>query len=241
MGKLFLLMIGAMVLWRIFGAYRFLPILRKISGLTVFEEAVGRSAELGRPVLFCTGAGGIDATLLGALPILNYVAGLCARMGMPLLVPVCDPPTYPMEEEIVRQAFLAEGQEALYSPENVRYLSNNQNAFAAGTAGWILRERVGATFLLGYYGYESLIIAEAGQRVGAFQIGGAPQYYQIPFFIATCDYTLIGEEFFAASAYLASEPQMVGSLVGQDWTKFALLVLILLGTLASTLQSFLLS
>jgi len=58
---------------------------------------------------------------------------------------------------------------------------------------------------------------------------------QLPFFIAACDYTLIGEELFAASAYLSHEPKLLGSLKGQDAAKLVIMILILLGVAAATL------
>ena len=71
-------------------------------------------------------------------------------------------------------------------------------------------------FLRGLFYAESLILAETGNSVGAIQIAGTSEAAQLPFFVAACDYTLIGEELFAASAYLTGEPQQLGSLKGQD-------------------------
>ena len=52
---------------------------------------------------------------------------------------------------------------------------------------------------------------------------------QLPFFVAACDYTLIGEELFAASAYLSREAKLLGSLKGQDLGKAIFLVSIVVG------------
>jgi len=57
----------------------------------------------------------------------------------------------------------------------------------------------------------------------------------LPFFITTCDYTLIGEELYAASAYLSREPVLVGTLRGQDIGKGVLLCVMTIGTVAITL------
>ena len=81
----------------------------------------------------------------------------------------------------------------------------------------MLREKPAAIFLQGTFYAESLILAETGNSVGAIQIAGTDSEHQLPFFIAACDYTLIGEELYAASAYLSREPMLLGSLRGQDW------------------------
>ena len=59
---------------------------------------------------------------------------------------------------------------------------------------------------------------------------------QLPFFVAACDYTLIGEEFFAASAYLSNDPEQLGSLKGQDVGKVIAALLLVLGCLFATLS-----
>ena len=52
---------------------------------------------------------------------------------------------------------------------------------------------------------------------------------QLPFFVAACDYTLIGEELFAASAYLSKDPHQLGSLKGQDFGKAAFVIVLIIG------------
>ena len=60
------------------------------------------------------------------------------------------------------------------------------------------------------------------------------QLHQLPFFVAACDHTLIGEELFAASAYLSGEPKLVGSLKGADLMKLVVVALILIGCALET-------
>jgi hypothetical protein len=99
----------------------------------------------------------------------------------------------------------------------------------------MVREKPAACFYMGGFFAESLILAETGNSIGAIQIAGTAQPAQLPFFVAACDYTLIGEEFFAASAYLSGEPDQLGSLKGQDVGKLIVAAGILLGSLGTTL------
>ena len=55
--------------------------------------------------------------------------------------------------------------------------------------------------------------------------------------MAACDYTLIGEEFFAASAYLSGQPDQLGSLKGQDVGKILVGIVIIIGVTLATLQA----
>jgi len=71
------------------------------------------------------------------------------------------------------------------------------------------------------------LLAETGHMTGAIQIAGTANPEQLPFFIVSCDYTLMGEELYAASAYLSGEPKLLGSLKGQDFMKVVIVVFIL--------------
>jgi hypothetical protein len=99
----------------------------------------------------------------------------------------------------------------------------------------MVREKPATVFLLGAFFAESLILAETGNYVGAIQIAGTARPAQLPFFIAACDFTLIGEELFAASAYLSGEPKALGSLKGQDVGKGIAMAAIVIGVLAASL------
>jgi len=205
--------------------------IRRIPGLSAIDETVGRATEMGRPMLFSVGLGGIDIPTLQAMGVMSHVARLAARYGNRLIVPVADAMMVAVCEEATREAWLEEGKPEAHRPEDIRFLSGEQFAFAAGMMGLVIREQVASTFLFGYFFAESLLLAEAGQESGAIQVAGTPATTQIPFFIVSCDYTIIGDEYYAASAYLTQEPTLLGSLVGQDITKAILLLMIVVGTI----------
>jgi hypothetical protein len=97
--------------------------------------------------------------------------------------------------------------------------------------GWIQREKPASSILLGGFYYEAVVIGEAGNTIGAMQIGGSANTHQLPFLVATCDYTLIMEELYAASAEISGNPDVLGSLRGEDLLKFLLLALTVIGFL----------
>ena len=215
-----------------------LPSVRRLPGIDALEEAVGRAAEMGRPVMFSTGLWGIGVPTLAALSILEHVARLCARLDVRLIVPQTNAETYPVAEEVVRRAYQTEGKLDRFKADDVIFLSTSQFAYASGYVGIMHREKAAANLMFGAFAAESLILAEAGRQVGATQVAGTNLYTQVPFFITSCDYTLIGEELYAASSYLEREPIKLGSLAGLDWAKMALLALILVGVLVGTAFSF---
>jgi hypothetical protein len=215
-----------------------IPEIYKVAGLDAMDEAIGRCTEMGRPVHFAPGIGDVqNAQTLAAMSILGYVAKQCAKYDTDLIDTNRNVIVYSMSEAIVKQAYAEAGKLDSFKVENVRWISDDQFAYAAGVTGIMYREKPAANLLLGAFWAESLIFAEVGATAGAIQIAGTAQTSQIPFFVAACDYCLIGEELYAASAYLSKESVLLGSLVAQDWGKMFGVVLIVTGVILASLKN----
>ncbi|OGM05035.1 MAG: hypothetical protein A2008_05175 [Candidatus Wallbacteria bacterium GWC2_49_35] len=209
--------------------------IRKIAGLSAIDEAVGRATEMGKPVLFVPGIYDMDdIQTIAGVSILGHVAKKTAEYETNLLVPCTRSLVMSTSQEVVREAYLKAGRIDSFKAENIRYLTDDQFGYVAGVDGIMMREKPAANFYLGVFFAESLILAETGHHVGAIQIAGTAMVHQIPFFVAACDYTLIGEELFAASAYLTREPMQLGTLKGQDVGKFLIIIVIVLGIVLET-------
>jgi len=209
--------------------------IRKISGLDEVEEAVGRATEMGRPVLFIPGIQEIDEIeTIAGISILGRVARITASYDTPLLVPVRYPMVLAAGQEIVEQAYIESGNPDSYNRDIVRYVAGEQFAFTATVNGMMMRERPATNIYMGAFFAESLLLAETGNAAGSIQIAGTAQPAQLPFFVAACDYTLMGEELYAASAYLSHEPLLLGGLKGQDWMKILLIILIVVGIILAS-------
>ncbi|HUV04808.1 MAG TPA: DUF6754 domain-containing protein [Armatimonadota bacterium] len=225
-----------LILYKIFWARRGKDLyIRKIPGLSAIDEAVGRAAEMGRPMLFCPGLSGLSLPTLQALAILKHIASAAAKYRTRIIVPTADSVVYTIAEEVTKDAYAAQGVPEHFNPEDIRFLSDDQFAYASGVVGILNREKVASNFMFGNFFAESLILAETGHQVGAVQVAGTPEITQIPFFITAADYTIIGDEFYAASAYLSREPTLLGSLAGQDYAKAVLVFIMLAGVVTATL------
>lgn len=211
--------------------------VRRIAGIDAAEEAIGRSAELGRPVIFSTGLTPVSPILYACLGVLSYAAKRSAEFNSRFIVPQFNPEAMAVVEDTVRDAYRDAGKSSAFDPQSIVFLSESQFAYASGYMGIVHREKVATAFLFGYFAAESLILAEAGQQVGAMQVAASVSPEQVPFFICTCDYTLIGEELYAASAYLSREPVQLGSLCAQDFAKLVFFVLIVVGVGLATFNS----
>jgi hypothetical protein len=209
--------------------------IRRIPGVDAIEDAVGRSTEMGRPVLYVTGLEEIqDIQTLASLLILGHVAELTATYDTEIKVANYFPLTMVVAEEIVRAGYANAGRIDAHRPENVMFITAEQFAFAAGVNGLILRDRPATNIYFGKFFGESLLLAETGFLTGAVQIAGTAELAQLPFFVAACDYTLIGEEMYATSAYLSREPTLLANLKAGDRFKVTAMLFIVAGAALAT-------
>lgn len=209
--------------------------VRKIAGLEAVDEAIGRATEMGRPILFIPGIHDMDdVQTLAAITILGKVARQVADYDTKIRMPVARSLVMTAARETIKSAYQTAGRPDAYNDDMVNYITDEQFGYVAAVDGIMVREKPATIFLLGAFFAESLILAETGNSVGAIQIAGTARPAQLPFFIAACDFTLIGEELFAASAYLSGEPKMLGSLKGQDVGKAIAMAAILFGIIAAT-------
>jgi len=211
--------------------------MRTIAGLSAVEEAIGRATEMARPILYTPGWGGDiqRPTTIASMNILAYVAGTTASYDCPLIYPTHEPVIMSVAQEVVGEAYAKAGFPDRFNPDNVRYVSSSQFGYAAAVDGLISRTQPASVFLLGTFEAESLILAETGNAVGAIQIAGTDSTIQLAFFIVACDYTLIGEELFAASGYLSGDESILASVRAQDLLKIAIGAFIIAGSIWATL------
>lgn len=204
--------------------------VRKIGGLQAVDDAVGRATEMARPVLYTPGWGGDiqRPTTIASMNILSQVAEKTAQYDCRLVYPTHDPVIMTVAQEVVRESYAGTGFADRYQPDDITYVTSSQFGYAAAVDGMIARLKPASIFLLGTFEAESLILAETGNIAGAIQIAGTDSTIQLSFFIVACDYTLIGEELFAASGYLSGDPSILASIRAQDWMK-VLIILVLLG------------
>ncbi len=212
--------------------------VRKIAGLLAVDEAVGRATEMGKPILYVPGLTGIsDVATIAAMNILGEVAKKIATYDSQLIVPNTDPIVFTVAQEVVKEAYTQAGRPDAFKSDSVYFVTDSQFAYAAAVDGIMTREKPATNFFMGYFYAEALILAETGASTGAVQIAGTDSVMQLPFFITACDYTLMGEELYAASAYLSREPLLLGGLIGQDWGKVVIVAILVVLTIIGLLTN----
>ncbi|GAX59701.1 hypothetical protein SCALIN_C04_0189 [Candidatus Scalindua japonica] len=209
--------------------------IRKIKGLDAIDDALGRATEMGKPALFVHGLNDMDSiSTIAAINILGKIALRVAEYDTPLKVSNIYPIVLSVSQEVVKESYLEAGRPDAYIADNVFLAASEQFPYVVALSGIMTREKPAANFFVGYFYAESLILAETGAATGAIQIAATDAFTQLPFFITTCDYTLMGEELYAASAYLSRDPLLLGSLRAQDITKAIIIGVIVFGAFLAT-------
>jgi hypothetical protein len=204
--------------------------VRPIAGINAVDEAIGRATEMGRPILFVPGLGDpSQVATIAAFTVLGRVAHRVAEYQTRIIVPNYDPVVMAICQEVVKEAYTAEGRAEAYNERDVYFVTQDQFPYTASVNGTMLRERPATNFYMGKFYAESLVLSETGFVAGSIQIAGTDELVQIPFFVAACDYTLMGEELYAASAYLSQEPQQLGTIKAQDIGKVIAIALMIIG------------
>lgn len=215
------------------------PALRAIPGYEILREYLGEATESGRSVHVSMGTGGIGngatAESLAGLTVLEYVAAHSTAVGLETVVTVSDPSLLPVAQDVIRDACAAQGYPEAYDPACVRFISSDKVAYAAGVMDILAHAGVSGNVMVGRFGDEFLLMSEVGARNELSQIGGTASPQILPFVYASMDHTLIGEEIFAAGAYLLGKTTHLASLAAQDWLRTAIIVTILIGILARSL------
>lgn len=242
-GLLLLVIIMAAVAYFIKAAEKGkVPTLRRVPGIDAIDEAIGRAVEMGKPIVCSHGIANLRGATSGpqtlaGLSVLSYVAKKAIESGARVIVPVRQAEVWPIAADIVETEYKLAGKEDEFNVEDIRFLSPQQFGYASNYMGLLMRERPAANIMIGAYWAESLQLGETGNRAGAFQISGTAQTSQIPFFLVTTDYCLIGEEIYSAGAYLTQDGPLIASLAGQDVGRIIGVVLSVLGVLMATVGS----
>ena len=206
--------------------------LRRLPVFDAIDEAIGRATEMGKKVLYIMGQLDVDEPqTVASMNILARVADRTATYGSTLDIPCVWPMAMSMARETVKESYLRAGKPDEYSEDDIYYMTTDQFGYVAGVDGIMMRDRPAANFYLGAFYAESLIFAETGYTTGAIQIAGTAEVDQLPFFVVACDYTLIGEELYAAGASLSGDPVQIGSIRGQDIAKAVFIGVIIVGVI----------
>jgi hypothetical protein len=177
-----------------------------------------------------------DATTsdgLAGLAILKYLAEQSVVTGVYPTASVADPTMLLFAQNTLQTTYPNNPEENEAAYRHIRWIAPQPAAYAAGVMSFLNIDHVEANVMVGKFGDEYLLMGEAAARQGISHIGGASDPNTLPFVYVSAQEALLGEEIYAAGAYLQKRPTHIGSLLAQDTMRW-LVALVILGGIALT-------
>lgn len=215
--------------------------LRPLRALDVIRKALANGAETGRALHLSPGPGSIGgrgstAETIAGLLAAERVATEAALNGATILASSGDAVAHLALRGSLRQAYQRAGLGQDYRPSNVQLLAHQDPmAYASGVTTLYGRQKLEASQMIGAFDQELLLAGEVGQQLGVPQLAGVTSAAAQPLAALSCDATLIGEEIYAAEAYLSNMPSAQSRLVTQDALRTVVIVVIVILALLSAL------
>lgn len=212
--------------------------LRDIPALTRLYRMLGLSVEDGTRLHISLGHGSLlDArggSALAGLATLRIIAEKTSVSDMPAVASSGDPVLGLLTQDTLQAGYQAASVEEYYLPTTGRVTGLTPFGFAAGAMPISRNEKVSTTVMLGHFGSEVGLIADASDRESISMIGASDDLSGQAVLFANTQDALIGEELFSAGAYLGAGSAHIASLTVQDILRW-LVILALLGGAAMKL------
>jgi hypothetical protein len=230
------LLLFAIASYKVGGAYRLS--LRPISGYDYLKHAVTEAAESGQGLHLSAGTGSVgtaaSAETLAGVNAVRSIAGRAATAHVPLILTTSSPVVLPLLQSATEQAYTAAGAPRDYQATQVRFAGDDRSAYAVTASDVMQHNNIAASLLVGALGDETLFIGERAAMRGITQVTGTASTRALPYALATAQHALIGEEIYAAGAYLSGRPVLQASLLTQDWLRLVVVAAIIIGVIVKS-------
>lgn len=210
-----------------------LPTIRPLTGLPILEDHLSEGVESGKPLHIATGSSrpgtlGITAESLASLEITDRLAELVTRRGGSLSITNGDIVNHLATRGILRRVYRQTGLSQEYQQSHAVLVAHQTPiAYAAGVAGRFREQPMDINVVLGDTGDETLLISEEGNHYNVPQVSGSTSLSALPALTLSTTATLVGEELFAAEAYLAETDAPKARLLTLDALRWLVVLLII--------------
>lgn len=206
---------------------------REITAFAKLERAIGLAVEAGTRLHISLGRGSISglqggSALIG-FSVLERVARAASISDRPPVATSGDGTLAILSQDTLHSALRAIGAESQYDPTHGQVSGLTPFSYAAGTLPVIYDEHVSACFLSGHFESEVALIIDAAERSGSLTLAGSDSISAQAILYATAQEPLIGEELYAAGAFVRAGNMHLSSLRAQDVLRWTLVVIILAG------------
>ena len=213
---------------------------REIPAFTRLLHAVGRVVEDGTRLHVSLGRGGLitpqSASAMAGLTLLDRLAALTSAGDQPPIATSGDATLAILSQDTLQTASQASAL-GVYDPTAGRLTGLTPFSYAAGAIPAIRDENISANVLMGNFGVEAALLIEAAERSNTFTLAASDNLAAQAVLYASAQEPLIGEELYAAGAYLDAGPVHAASLTVQDILRWLIIIVILIGALIQLLRA----
>jgi hypothetical protein len=210
--------------------------LREIPAFARLASGIGAAVEAGRRLHLSLGHGGIlgqpGASTFMGLSILQRIARTASVSDMPPIATSGESVQAILSQDVFQSVYQTIGAESQFDPNSGQLTGLSPFSFAAGAMPVVFDQQVSLNVLAGSFGSEAALIADAAERAGSMTLAGSENLTAQAVFYASTEAPLIGEELFAAGAYLQAGASHNASLMTQDIFRWLLILVILAGAAA---------
>jgi hypothetical protein len=240
LGLLFILLCLALILSYLLSDWMRKKInLRSIQAFSHFRREVDLAVEAGKRLHISLGRGNINDLQGGSafigLTILDRCARDASNSDRPPVTTSGDGLVTILSQDTLQSTYRSLATEQRYDPTNARLTGLTPMAYAAGTMPAIHDEHISTNVLAGHFGAEIALLTEAGERNQSLTVAGSDSIPAQAVLYATTGEPLLGEELYAAGAYLGAGDAHIASLGMQDILRWVLVVIILIGAILKLL------
>jgi hypothetical protein len=208
-------------------------VFRRIEAYERLNRAIGLAVEGGTRLHVSIGRGNLftarGGSALAALAMLRRLSEQTSLSDQPPVVTSGDASLAILSQDTLQSGFRAAGAEDQYRFTDGRLTGLTPFAFAAGTMPVMRDENVSANLVIGDLGSEAALLADAAEGENTDLIASSDNLSAQSILYASSQEPLIGEELFAAGAYLGAGATHDASLQAQDILRWLIILAILGG------------
>jgi hypothetical protein len=226
------ILLGVIALWKRKAPAR----LRNIPALARLVRMLGLSVEDGTRLHISLGSGNLldvrGGSFLAGLAMLRHIAERTSVSDSPPVASSGDPLLGLLSQDTIQAGYKAANAGELYSHTAGRVAGLSPFGYAAGAMHISQNENVSANILIGHFGAEVALLADAAERENVAIIGASDNLAGQAVLFANSQDALIGEELFSAGAYLGAGASHLASLTLQDVFRWVIIFILLGGAAA---------
>jgi hypothetical protein len=208
--------------------------LRPVDAFNDLPQRAGESVEKGTRIHVSLGSGNVGTQsttgVLAGLTVLDAIADAATISDKPPVVTSGDGASATLAQNSLRRAYNRQNAIERYDHLSGRFTGPTPISYTAGVMMTLKEEQVSTSLLVGTFGNEVALMADAGQGEKAHQIIATDDVQGQAAAYVMADEALIGEDMYASGAYLlGGKPFHKASLIAQDVVRILVVIALLAG------------